>query len=409
MPRVRRKSAKTLRKERQQRQCQLNKSNDTAGLQTAELVDTDPEFISDVLITEGHVRNWILHGTFHQGDASLGASAGVQCTCTSLVFMLETSIRPNIQIWTSKDLDEIVRRGTLIYSRIRNKTGDYLFIDELPTSISYHNDTFSLATHQPFGGTIGRQNTEEPFYSILDALEETFRAASQAFLTIRGYTSGTIRSPLQNQGFFLFDSHSRDCSGYQCADGTSVCMQLMTIQEIAQYIGQLALSMNDVEPQTAFEITPADVLMEQTQLSIHTHISEQPMPNISTVHDKTIAMGLPDPQRTDGASCSHWSDRAGRSQSEEKTVAPAPSMHNETATDQPSCSQSARDVKRAWDKNQYWSNEVFRKKKIEANRKSRRLRIQTNSDYAETIREQARLRIQTKPDCAEINRERACL
>ena len=165
---------------------------------------------------------------------------------------------------------------------------------------------FVLTTHEPFGGTIGRQITEGPFYSVLDALTEAFRTASQAFLTIGAYTSGMVCSSLQSQGYFLFDSHSRDHARYQCANGTSICMQFMTVQEIAQYICQLTQSMNDVGPQTPFEITPVNVLVEQTELSVHTHNSRQPV-NMSTVLDKTI-----DPQRIDGASCSHWSNEADR-------------------------------------------------------------------------------------------------
>ena len=401
MPKLGKKSARTLRQENRQKylQRQSNKSNNTTDLQTTQTVDTGPEHIADLLVTEGHVRNSILHGTFHQGDESLGESAGKQCTCTSLVFMLEASIHPNLQFWTSEDLDEIVRHGTIIYDRIPNKKRNYLLIDELPTSASYHDDTFVLAKHQPFAGTIGRQITEEPFYSVLDALTETFRVASQAFLTIGDYTSGMVCSPLQNQGFYLFDSHSRDHAGYLCANGTSVCMQFMIIQEIAQYIGQLAQTMSNVGPQAAFEITPVNVFVEQTELSIHTHTSGQPI-NMPTAHDKPNV-----PQRIDGTSCSHWSDEADRGHRKKDTVAPTPSIHNKTTPGQSRRSPSARDRKKAMEKDHYWSSEVFRRKKMKANR----LRIQTNPDCTETNRVRARLRIQTKPDCAETNRVRARL
>ena len=90
------------------------------------------------------MRNRILHGSFHQADASPGESAGKQCTCTSLVFTLEAMIRPNLQVWTSEDLDEIVRHGTDIYDHIPDKRGDYLLIDELPTSVSHKDDTFCV-------------------------------------------------------------------------------------------------------------------------------------------------------------------------------------------------------------------------------------------------------------------------
>ena len=92
-----------------------------------------------------------------------------------------------------------------------------------------------------------------------------------------------------------------------------------------------------------------------------------------------------------------------RAHSKEDPVAPTPAMHNETTPDQSIYSPSYHERKSNREKDLYWSNELFPRKKIKASR----LRIQNNPDCAEINRVRTRLRFQTSPECAETNRVRA--
>ena len=167
MGKVKRKSARTLKAERKER------------YKRAKLSASGPEEALNV--SEHHLGPCIVRGSFHQGHASLGASAGRQCTCACLAFMLRAEVQPQFDVWTSHHLDSIVRHGTVIYNNIPNKTGEFLLISDLPAEVSIHNYKFSLTTSQPFAGTVSREETDGPFYTVHDALVETFRIASRAF------------------------------------------------------------------------------------------------------------------------------------------------------------------------------------------------------------------------------------
>ena len=93
-----------------------------------------------------------------------------QCTCTSLAFMMAANIQPPVNNWTSELLDDLVLQGTRIYDSIPNKTRAYLLVTDLPATVCFHGYTFTLATHEPYGSTIGTSQTDRPFYSVHDAL-----------------------------------------------------------------------------------------------------------------------------------------------------------------------------------------------------------------------------------------------
>ena len=410
MPKVKRKSNKSIRAEKQKR---YKERQVKSASQCAEALP----------VAEHHIGACIVRGTFHQGHASLGNAAGKQCTCASLAFMLRADIQPHIYRWTSDILDDIVRQGTRIYNNIPNKTRNFLLITDLPTTIILHNK-YTLDMHEPFGGTIGTSQTDGPFYTVHDALTATFRESSQAFLTIKTYTSAIVRSPLHNQMFFLFDSHSRGCEGYQCQNGTSVCMGFVSLEDLTQYIHRLTESFSENSQEEVFEITPVIVHRGQavpenlpvlsglapnddTSCTIYTNRA----PGSASKHADSNADSHSKLHRmatlADGASCSHWPDPGigdHSAQNSQDSAGSACTAH--CGQGQVSQLASPYDRKKAHEKERYWSDPIFQVKK----RRYAQDRHRTNPGYAQTHREQMLTHwhdmYQNNPKLAESERKR---
>lgn len=71
-------------------------------------------------------------GSFNQGSAQFGDTAGRQCACNSLFSIFWSKVR-NIEYWTKFDLDKILVEGDNIYKSLN--TQKYLSVDNLPNTI----------------------------------------------------------------------------------------------------------------------------------------------------------------------------------------------------------------------------------------------------------------------------------
>jgi len=71
-------------------------------------------------------------GTFNQGNARFGSTAGRQCACNSLFSIFWSHVR-NIDNWTKHDLDRILIEGDKIYNSLN--TQNYLSVEDLPDQI----------------------------------------------------------------------------------------------------------------------------------------------------------------------------------------------------------------------------------------------------------------------------------
>ena len=412
MVRGKRKSARTLKAER--REC----------YKRAKLSASGPE--KALSASEHHLGSCLVRGSFHQGHASLRPAAGRQCTCTSLAFMLRAKVQPQFQVWTSQHLDSIVRHGTVIYNNIPDKTGAFLLISDLPAAVTIHNYKFLLTMSQPFGGTINRQETDGPFYTIHDALAESFRVASQAFLTLESYMCGIVCSSLHNQAFFMFDSHSRDSAGYQCENGASICMRFESLHDISQHIGHLAQSMGQgIE---VFEITPVCVRVEQSVPETATHCVEPATtgddsysfwPDLGGEHateqfragtdfeaELTCLIDPPKATHFDGAGCSFCSDTfSGDNTVNNSEALPISTSNDQSAESLPSQCESAYERKKARQRARYKSSNRFREKKQQSSRD----KYCTNPQFAENhkarMRDYMLKRFQTDAKFAAAHKE----
>ena len=102
-------------------------------------------------------NNWIIsvQGSYHQGDARFGSTAGRQCTCCSLFSIVFTLVKSPGQ-WNTHDLDFIVERGDKIYKNLN--TNNYLMLTELPRETSLFNAIINVAYLENKFGLISGQS-----------------------------------------------------------------------------------------------------------------------------------------------------------------------------------------------------------------------------------------------------------
>ena len=72
-------------------------------------------------------------GTFNQGNAQFGDTAGRQCACNSLFAVFWSKIR-NVRDWRTSDLDNtLIIEGDKTYKSLNTQL--YLSVDDLPNMI----------------------------------------------------------------------------------------------------------------------------------------------------------------------------------------------------------------------------------------------------------------------------------
>ena len=81
-------------------------------------------------------------GSFNQGDARFGTTAGSQCACNSL-FSICWSVIRKVSVWKTLDLDTILIEGDRVY-KLLNNLNDYLSVDDLPNRILHNNCQFNV-------------------------------------------------------------------------------------------------------------------------------------------------------------------------------------------------------------------------------------------------------------------------
>ncbi|XP_069136358.1 uncharacterized protein [Argopecten irradians] len=202
-----------------------------------------------------------IQGNFHQGHHRFSENAGKQCVLNSLSALLY-SREKNMSLWTAVDLDHTLIKGDEIYGYLRQSSTmnyDYLSIPDIPRQIEYNEKMFKIEFQESLSGTFG--NVEDldhfQFVTLFEALQIALDQENVhgAFITFKGNTFIVVK---QTAGYFVFDSHSRNRSGLQISDGSSILKFLHSVQEVYCHCINLARSMNH-SPQDMFEVTAASV------------------------------------------------------------------------------------------------------------------------------------------------------
>jgi len=193
--------------------------------------------------------------------------AGMQCTCTSLIYLCVTPdyLSPLLKP-TSSDVDQMVYEGTELYQRIIANQYDgkprYLMIDELPQAVVVRGRHYSVKKLEIVSGLTGTSETnlDSMTFSLEDALKKTFAVSRACFLTlgneVTGYTIAVRK--FDSEHYWSFDSHSRNIKGTCATAGKAVIMEAMNLTELATYIRELGSSLTNNADEMPFELVTVD-------------------------------------------------------------------------------------------------------------------------------------------------------
>ena len=193
-------------------------------------------------------------GSFHQGYFTLfGRTAGKQCSCNAL-FSICWSIVKKISLWKSQDLDTILYEGDKIYKSLNADV--YLAVDELPTTISFHNSQFNIS--------LLNIETRKP-KEIKDFLQQMYsckndKGDASGCLIFIDYSTIALMSLSGN--YYLFDSHSRNERGLIIDNGYSVLLKFQNLKHVENYLTEVY-----VEPYCKTEPLHCQVQFVQVNIS----------------------------------------------------------------------------------------------------------------------------------------------
>eukprot|EP00111_Clytia_hemisphaerica_P014097 TCONS_00041523-protein len=148
-----------------------------------------------------HISKAIL-GSFNQANEELfGETAGTQCSVNCLYAIFWSNFR-RVNLWKTTDLDRILIEGDKLYKQL--DTNSHLSVDEMPRFIEI-NGVITNFNFLNFANGEANLNNDDPFLQI--PLSESESLEFNALMIINGFTITIMSRP---QGYFIFDSHSRN-------------------------------------------------------------------------------------------------------------------------------------------------------------------------------------------------------
>lgn len=178
----------------------------------------------------------VTQGSFHQGDARFGQSAGTQCMCNALFSIFFSAVK-RVYHWSTRDLDYILTEGNRIYVGL-GQTSSYLSVDELPHQISMEGQAIQMVPLVDIGGVLSGD-------FFVNLLERIGYCGNGIIMIIAGYSFSMIWS---NSSIHLFDSHAKDQNGFPSPEGKSVLLKFQTIRDVQSYLMQLYPPIIDESP-----------------------------------------------------------------------------------------------------------------------------------------------------------------
>ena len=169
-------------------------------------------------------------GSFHQGCLEkFGESSGKQCSCMALYAIVYSSVK-SVSRWITNDIDFILMKGDQLYKN--QNTDNYLLASELPTHVFVGKCKMNISQGEiPHIGILHSGSQVHSQLTSNISISSTDWNGSIFF--IKGYCFAII--PTETH-VYIFDSHSRDALGQQCANGYSVLLKFADISMAAHYI-----------------------------------------------------------------------------------------------------------------------------------------------------------------------------
>ena len=209
-----------------------------------------------------------VRGSFHQGIADFGNTAGRQCVPNCLAAASLNNLKP-VNDWESTDMDKILKTGNELYSYLQASTTmnqPYILINELPTELEVFHQLLTFSYRESLATIVGNEYKIEhlqefnarPLYETLQIALTDCKACFVCF------SESTILVGRRNGGFFIFDSHARSHEGLRHDDGRSVCILFKDIDDVYIHIQELAKSMG-IHEAVECEVTGVMVYNSQQQ------------------------------------------------------------------------------------------------------------------------------------------------
>ena len=174
---------------------------------------------------------------FSQGSERFGQNSGKQCVAMSLTSTVYNQVQ-DVNTWNSFSLDTILLNGNSLYSCISNLVNkDLLLLIDVPELVSIYDEIYNLDYSDPLAGDVFMGCSDEPFYSLEDALNKIFLCSrlnyNYALLTIGCNTVAIFK--ISERTYKIFDSHSRDLHGMPHSSGKCVLLTFEGIQKIVMF------------------------------------------------------------------------------------------------------------------------------------------------------------------------------
>jgi len=211
----------------------------------------------------------VAQGPISQGEVSTSgndSATGMQCTCTSLVFLCITT-SSTLTNPSPSDVDRIVLDGSELYTTTISKcfagSKRYLLIAELPVETVLHGKRYTLDRVDAISGLVSRLKSvaESMTFSLQDALQKTFDLSNACFLTIGIGASGGYTMAIRkcaNDKYWFFDSHSRSEKVTRSVTGKAVIMEAISLIVLEKFILELANSISANCDGMQFELVPVN-------------------------------------------------------------------------------------------------------------------------------------------------------
>ncbi|VDI59099.1 Hypothetical predicted protein [Mytilus galloprovincialis] len=204
-------------------------------------------------------RNFVVQGSFHQGDIRFGINSGKQCVANCLSALAHSKFK-SLKDWDQMYIDNVLIKGNQIYSNIH---GDnvHLLVSDLPGMIEMSGKLLKISRKESITAVIDNYGTIDfsEFGNSLpldQALQESLIDYDACFICAYDTTFLALK---HNQDLVLFDSHARNKFGLQDSDGKSLLLKLNNLDHLYQYCCNMVAGSSQNQ---WFEVTGVSICIE---------------------------------------------------------------------------------------------------------------------------------------------------
>ncbi|CAC5423350.1 unnamed protein product [Mytilus coruscus] len=124
-----------------------------------ELIDETEKHDSEdsIEVSRSIVDNWVVQGSFHQGDKRFGINSGKQCVANCLSALAHSKLK-DLNDWDSMYLDNVLIDGNRMYSNIHGNN-IHLLVSELPEISEISEKLFKISRKESITAVVDTSGT----------------------------------------------------------------------------------------------------------------------------------------------------------------------------------------------------------------------------------------------------------